>query len=693
MSSTFPNCTNTDISGIGVRSATYAQNLISFIPAIVALANDGKISNNERAFIEEQSTNILLTAFGLLISAFIQASTAQGLDNYHLALVLNLSWMNNTNLFIYSLLRLHRRLWQAPTGLPDPWSWRAVCVSLLHSSEPNPGSLPLPITTPNAPSLGWPNGRSPTRILFALRQRLGWVDTATLIGSLHLSLMGALGVWLWSDPAHFSISAICPKGATVTILGDTLPIDSPRLRLVSLVIFGAVLTPVVNLLLPMGLIMVPYFVCMSRPWVDQCSRERAGAVCVGLGLAILFAINVVFLVDTEVSISRNELRQAGQDNIWTLGQTLALLLLLLPIKALAQYIFASVGLPFLAGKKMARALKGFRSYEKHSDMPWDEVRRWMFTVDDTPSLFNPPFRVDVKWLEAASEAAQLDLMQFCLRNGAEIMLDDGSSVLHKAAANGHESACRLLVEFGMKVDIQGSFMWHLVMRYADKIYEIWMELGADINARESNMTPMHRAAKNGHENVVRTLKELGADINARDESNLTPIHRAAANGHENVIHTLKELGADMNARASGHETVVRTLKELGADINARDVRNQTPMHRAAARGHGNVVPTLKELGADIDARDPWKLTPMHGAASRGHGNVVHILKELGADINARDEWNRTPMDKATLGGHENVVRVLKELGADINARVPNPIDLGMPYSSKLRKRMRVVGIK
>ncbi|KAJ7200748.1 hypothetical protein GGX14DRAFT_318970, partial [Mycena pura] len=98
-----------DISGIGVRSATYAQNLISFIPAIVALANDGKISNNERAFIEDQSTNILLTAFGLLISAFIQASTSQGLDNYHLSIVLNLSWMNNTNLFIYSLLRLHRK--------------------------------------------------------------------------------------------------------------------------------------------------------------------------------------------------------------------------------------------------------------------------------------------------------------------------------------------------------------------------------------------------------------------------------------------------------------------------------------------------------------------------------------------------------------------------------------------------------
>ncbi|KAJ7933159.1 hypothetical protein B0H13DRAFT_1592515, partial [Mycena leptocephala] len=103
------NCTHTDISGIGVRSATYAQNLLSFVPAAVALFNDGKISNSEREFIKDQSTNILLTAFGLLLSAIIQAKTAQGLDNYHLALVLNLSWLNNTNTFIYLALFLHRK--------------------------------------------------------------------------------------------------------------------------------------------------------------------------------------------------------------------------------------------------------------------------------------------------------------------------------------------------------------------------------------------------------------------------------------------------------------------------------------------------------------------------------------------------------------------------------------------------------
>ncbi|KAJ7203257.1 hypothetical protein GGX14DRAFT_461792 [Mycena pura] len=450
MPSNFPNCTDTDISGIGVRSATYAQNLISFIPAIVALANDGKISNNERAFIEDQSTNILLTAFGLLISALIQASTPQGLDNYHLSIVLNLSWMNNTNLFIYSLLRLHRKLWELPTGLPDLWDWRRVCLSLFRKRDPDPpatDSLPIPITAQKDRPLTLMLSAFPQKLpwINTLRHKLYWVDTATLVGSLHLSVMGALGIWLWSDPANFSISNTCPVGATVTVLGDTLPIDSPGIRIVSLVIFSAVFIPIANFLLPMALILMPYFICMSRPWANHHHRERAGAFCVGGGLAILFLINVIFLVDTEVSILRNEPRQAGQDNIWTLGQTLALLLLVLPMKALAQYIFASIGLPFLAGEKMARALKGFRSYEKHYNTPWDEVRKWMFTVDDTP------IPVDDGWLEAACEATQRDIAQFCLGNGAV-----GSTVLRKAAANGHETACRLLVQFGAPVSGRGS---------------------------------------------------------------------------------------------------------------------------------------------------------------------------------------------------------------------------------------------
>jgi hypothetical protein len=99
---------NPDISGYGVRVAIYIQNLLSFLPAFYAL-RDGKISEKELEVVEKQSTTILITAFAVLISAMVQAGTF-GLYSFHTSIILSLSWMNNTNTFIYFLLYIHHKL-------------------------------------------------------------------------------------------------------------------------------------------------------------------------------------------------------------------------------------------------------------------------------------------------------------------------------------------------------------------------------------------------------------------------------------------------------------------------------------------------------------------------------------------------------------------------------------------------------
>jgi hypothetical protein len=96
-----------DISGIGVRVAIYVQNLIGFVPAVWALW-DGKVTLYELESAETQSTTILITAFAVLISAMVEAKT-YGLSNFHANIVLYLSWMNNTNTFIYFLLYLQHK--------------------------------------------------------------------------------------------------------------------------------------------------------------------------------------------------------------------------------------------------------------------------------------------------------------------------------------------------------------------------------------------------------------------------------------------------------------------------------------------------------------------------------------------------------------------------------------------------------
>lgn len=94
--------TNPDISGVGVRAAIYIQNFLSFLPALWAL-RDGKISSDELEAVERQSTTILITAFAILISTLIQLKT-YGLSAFHTSIILNLSWINNTNAFIYFIL-------------------------------------------------------------------------------------------------------------------------------------------------------------------------------------------------------------------------------------------------------------------------------------------------------------------------------------------------------------------------------------------------------------------------------------------------------------------------------------------------------------------------------------------------------------------------------------------------------------
>ncbi|KAJ7456029.1 hypothetical protein B0H11DRAFT_1739513, partial [Mycena galericulata] len=100
---------NPDVSGIGVRAAIYAQNLACFLPVIVNLW-DRKITRDELKGIKDQSIGMLAIAFALLLTTIILAKGAGGgqtISSYHAAVVLDLSWMNNTSTWIWFILYVH----------------------------------------------------------------------------------------------------------------------------------------------------------------------------------------------------------------------------------------------------------------------------------------------------------------------------------------------------------------------------------------------------------------------------------------------------------------------------------------------------------------------------------------------------------------------------------------------------------
>ena len=72
--------------------------------------------------------------------------------------------------------------------------------------------------------------------------------------------------------------------------------------------------------------------------------------------------------------------------------------------------------------------------------------------------------------------------------------------------------------------------------------------GADVNAKNYGMTPLHIAAQTGHKEVSELLIIKGADVNAKDRDDGSPLHHAAFWGRKEVVELLIDKGANVNAK-------------------------------------------------------------------------------------------------------------------------------------------------
>ncbi|KAF5319003.1 hypothetical protein D9611_012709 [Ephemerocybe angulata] len=420
---------NPDIAGIGVRIAIYVQNLLCFIPAFWALF-DGKVTQSELDAAETQATTNLVLAFAILISSIVQAQTL-GLTNYHASIILNMSWMNNTNAFIYFLLYIQHKsqlgipgrveptwrdwvyhirelavaiVWHpgaaksSPAGVgPDPELVGAVSRELGKASDEF-ASLSIVLNTHGANHVNvegnYDFGRSGAKLLVK--------RFVLFLGSIHLSLMAGLGLWLWSNIRAFGegqdVGNNCAANhAFLAILGKHVPFASEALRVVSLVIYAVFLVPGVNLLLPVVVFLVFYHLHRVAPtprfagsgttidshirpsrlrfWIRRTYNSivhRWGIFPPFIGLVFLLAINLVFIIDIEVALRQNAGLQ-GKDVVeaeWGFGQILAMLLLFMPLRDLAETFLAR------SMKQRQKDLDmGLGGAVKGSDL--DLVRTWI----------------------------------------------------------------------------------------------------------------------------------------------------------------------------------------------------------------------------------------------------------------------------------------------------------------------------
>ncbi|KAK7704099.1 hypothetical protein SLS64_008657 [Diaporthe eres] len=168
-------------------------------------------------------------------------------------------------------------------------------------------------------------------------------------------------------------------------------------------------------------------------------------------------------------------------------------------------------------------------------------------------------------------------------------------------------------------------------------------------------------ARKDLEGLTRIIRASPDCVNAKNDRGRTPLHVAAQNGQNDIVKLLISEGAEVNARTkwkytpltlaaeSPHPDVVVTLLDSGADLGAVTKEGFTPLHRAVQKERKSTQDTLAILlirGANCNALDKEGLTALQGAVSAGNLSNARVLCAFGADPHFKNTDGKNAFDRA-----------------------------------------------
>jgi ankyrin repeat protein len=255
---------------------------------------------------------------------------------------------------------------------------------------------------------------------------------------------------------------------------------------------------------------------------------------------------------------------------------------------------------------------------------------------------------------AGKNGATLGGTKWTYRSGntfadVNLMEKDGRTPLARAARNGHGEVVKQLLTAGADVNIMD----------------------------EDGKTSLHWAVSNKYPKVIEMLLDAGADVNIMDEDGKTSLHLAVSNEYPKGIEMLLDAGADVNMNKDGQTPlcwaarcgsikVIEILLDAGADVNIMNKDGQTPLCCAARCGSIKVIEILLDAGADVNVMDKDGQTPMYWAARCGSTKVIEMLLDAGVDVNIMNKDGQTPLYWAARCGSIKVIEMLLDAGADVN---------------------------
>ncbi|KAI6649494.1 Ankyrin-3-like isoform X3 [Oopsacas minuta] len=205
--------------------------------------------------------------------------------------------------------------------------------------------------------------------------------------------------------------------------------------------------------------------------------------------------------------------------------------------------------------------------------------------------------------------------------------------------------------------------------------------GADLVHKDMTNTIIHSAAYGGHAKVVEyLLKEVGMDVNQKNNANRTPLYQSITQGHNSVAKTLLHHGADPNvllgkdsetllhvAIREGRKDIVRMLLDAKAKPDEPLKNGVTPLMLAAERDFADYIPLIMAHGITLAKKDGEGNTVLHHIAKHNScASARYILRRIGLMKGISQEFQlykngnntkQTPYDVALESRNEPVLKI------------------------------------
>jgi len=246
----------------------------------------------------------------------------------------------------------------------------------------------------------------------------------------------------------------------------------------------------------------------------------------------------------------------------------------------------------------------------------------------------------------------------------------GNTFLHKASHKALLMCVRSLLAHKANVNLCDAYkrtaLFFAVDSKSKRCVELLLAANADINWADHNgRTALYWAGVA----IAHCLVKAGAEVNTQDSCDVTPLHRAAEQGFDQLLQTLLHLRASLESKnksgktplfvavVNKHLTCAKVLLDAKAIPNTKRWNGEPLLHVATKKSFGaKFVTLLLNHRADVSSVNSNGDTALH--VVKYSNSAKELLKSDCCDVDAKNDYGMTPLDKMLIYREFEIARIL-----------------------------------